>query len=104
MVAEEKLDCWQSRRCGREPGGANADELGVCVATTESRVDGVNGGHNAGRVCWVVAGTLCGGEVQGSFAAKLANCRLCDFYMLVKQEEADFVFTPPAALRLLEGD
>ncbi|MGO8782449.1 MAG: hypothetical protein ACLPRH_12610 [Syntrophobacteraceae bacterium] len=27
-----------------------------------------------------MAGTLCGGKVQGSFAMKLANCMKCEFY------------------------
>ncbi|MDH3390750.1 MAG: hypothetical protein OEL85_03000 [Desulfobulbaceae bacterium] len=27
-----------------------------------------------------VAGTLCGGEVQGTFALKLGNCQKCEFY------------------------
>ena len=30
--------------------------------------------------CWEVAGTLCGGKVQGSFAQKLENCSLCEVY------------------------
>lgn len=48
---------------------------------------GVHGGINAGRSCWVVAGTLCNGEVQGSFARKYASCIECSFYRLVKAEE-----------------
>jgi hypothetical protein len=32
-------------------------------------------------------GTLCGGKVQGSFAAKVANCLAGDFFQLVRQEE-----------------
>ena len=37
--------------------------------------------------CWVLAGTLCSGQVQGTFAQKYKNCELCDFYKNVKQEE-----------------
>ncbi|HEY6010114.1 MAG TPA: hypothetical protein VIX18_01485, partial [Nitrospirota bacterium] len=37
--------------------------------------------------CWVVAGSLCGGKIQGTFAEKLSNCLRCDFYNLVKSEE-----------------
>jgi hypothetical protein len=36
---------------------------------------------------WYIAGTLCGGKVQGAFATKLANCRDCGFYQLASQEE-----------------
>ncbi|MFA6001720.1 MAG: diguanylate cyclase [Thermoleophilia bacterium] len=30
--------------------------------------------------CWLIAGTYCGGEVQGQFAHKLGNCSKCDVY------------------------
>ncbi len=84
----DKINCWEYKKCGREPGGARADELGVCIAATETRTDGVNGGKNGGRVCWAVTGTLCGGHVQGTFARKVANCLLdCAFLKLVMREE-----------------
>ena len=38
-------------------------------------------------MCWLVAGTLCGGEVQGHFAQKLATCQDCDFCKQVHEEE-----------------
>ncbi len=82
-----KLNCWEVKNCGRTPGGAKAAELGVCPASTESRVNGVNSGKNGGRSCWAVTGTLCGGKVQGSFAAKLGNCMSCEFYKQVSSEE-----------------
>jgi hypothetical protein len=38
--------------------------------------------------CWAVTGTLCGGEPQGTFARKIANCLLdCAFFKIVMQEE-----------------
>lgn len=82
-----KQNCWKFKRCGREPGGAKASELGVCPASTETRINGVNSGSNGGRACWALTGTLCGGKVQGTFAAKLNNCMGCDFYQLVGKEE-----------------
>ena len=82
-----RLNCWEVKKCGREQGGAKARELGVCPASTETRLNGTNSGRAAGRSCWVVAGTLCGGKVQGSFAAKGANCLKCDFYLNVRKEE-----------------
>lgn len=81
------MNCWEFKKCGREPGGARVAELGVCPAGTDSRLNPVHGGRNGGRSCWVVAGTLCGGEVQGTFAAKFRNCKRCEFYGLVKKEE-----------------
>jgi hypothetical protein len=82
-----KQNCWEFKKCGREPGGAKTAELGVCAAATEARANGANSGRNGGRTCWVIAGTLCGGAVQGSYAMKLANCMACEFYKLVKSEE-----------------
>jgi hypothetical protein len=48
-----------------------------------------NSGMNAGRYCWRVAGTLCTGIKEGTFADKLSNCANCDFYNRVKAEEGD---------------
>ena len=82
-----RTNCWEYKKCGREQGGSNAAELGVCPSVTETRVDGLNSGKNGGRTCWAVTGTLCGGQIQGTFAQKLTNCMSCEFYQLVKEEE-----------------
>jgi hypothetical protein len=82
-----KQNCWEFKNCGRQQGGAKAAELGVCSASLESRANGINGGKNGGRSCWAIAGTLCGGKVQGSFASKVINCMKCEFYQLVGAEE-----------------
>jgi len=85
-------NCWEFKKCGREPGGMNVSKLGVCPAAIEKRAHGVNHGKNGGRACWALTGTLCGGVVQGTFAAKLANCMQCGFYKTVTAEEGrDFV-------------
>ena len=54
------MNCWEFKRCNKESS---------CPAFP-----------NHGRHCARVAGTLCGGKVQGTFARKLANCMECDFY------------------------
>ena len=82
-----RLNCWEFKQCGREPGGAKIDELGICPATIEQKLQGTHGGKNAGRVCWVVAGSMCGGQMQGTFAQKYGNCVKCDFFQKVKEEE-----------------
>lgn len=83
----KKLNCWEFKRCGRQPGGRKADELGVCPATTDEKLDGLHGGRHAGRACWLVAGTMCNGKVQGTFAQKYGNCEKCDFFRAVKEKE-----------------
>jgi hypothetical protein len=80
-------NCWEYKNCGREPGGPKANELGVCPAATSSAHNGKNNGKNGGRYCWKVAGTLCGGKVQGEYAAKAVSCMACEFFKVVKQEE-----------------
>jgi hypothetical protein len=86
-VALKRLNCWEYKNCGREPGGRNVEELGICPATIDTTFDGLNCGKNGGRICWAVAGTFCDGEVQGSFAEKQVSCLSCDFFLLVRAEE-----------------
>ncbi|MHA1959896.1 MAG: two-CW domain-containing protein [Candidatus Thorarchaeota archaeon] len=89
-----RINCWEFKQCGRERDGVNADELGVCPAAVEISTNGINNGDNGGRTCWALAGTLCGGTVQGEFASKIANCVTCEFYNKVLNEETDFVMYP----------
>lgn len=63
------MNCWEFKKCGREKCGVNVGQLGVCVAYPYN-----------GKTCASIAGTLCGGKIQGSFAIKLADCKQCDFY------------------------
>jgi hypothetical protein len=101
MLQNEKLNCWEIKQCGREAGGAKVSELGECPASTENRLHGIHGGKNAGRTCWVVAGSLCDGKVQGTYVDKYNNCTMCEFYMKVKSEEsADFNMTSSLLLKL----
>ncbi|KAF0218665.1 MAG: hypothetical protein FD174_2758 [Geobacteraceae bacterium] len=82
-----KKNCWEVKICGRQAGGPKAGELGVCPAATDASCNGKNEGKNGGRYCWKVAGTLCGGKVQGTAAQKTMNCAACEFFKQVKQEE-----------------
>ncbi len=82
----KKKNCWEFKRCGREIGG-HKKELGVCSAATAKELHKTHGGTHGGRACWVVAGTMCGGKPQGTFAQKYQNCEKCDFYQKVKEEE-----------------
>ncbi|HUO76165.1 MAG TPA: hypothetical protein VMU21_01185 [Thermodesulfovibrionales bacterium] len=87
MKRTSKLNCWEFKRCGRQLGGLRINDLGRCPATLEERLDGVHDGVYAGRACWVVAGTFCRNEVQGTFAQKFESCQKCDFYEKVREEE-----------------
>ncbi len=86
-MAESKINCWQYMQCGREPGGANVAAQGACRAATDLSYDGIHSGKCAGRFCWAVGGTFCGGTVQGTFAKKRDLCTKCHFYQRVQAEE-----------------
>ena len=91
----KRKNCWEVKRCGREPGGENSKKLGVCPAALPNEYDGVNKGKNAGRFCWAVTGTLCEGEIQGVYAKKLINCLRCKFLKQVNEDEGrNFILTP----------
>jgi GlcNAc-P-P-Und epimerase len=85
----KKRNCWEVMQCGRGPGDRVSSQEEVCPAARDTRLDGVHGGINSGRACWVVAGTLCGGEVQGTFARKIEGCQSCQFFQQVLREERD---------------
>jgi hypothetical protein len=84
----KKLNCWEFMNCERQPGGQKEKELGTCPVTIEEELDGAHGGIAAGRACWAVVGSFCGGNIQGTYAAKLKDCSKCDFMALVKREES----------------
>lgn len=76
-------------KCGREPGGTHAHELGICPASIEIRLDGIHDGINGGRSCWVVEATICDGKRQGASSRKYKSCKHCDFFKKVIEEEKD---------------
>ncbi len=89
----KKLNCWEIKKCGREQGGDNTKKDGECPAATETSCTGINAGKNAGRICWALAGTFCGGKVQGDFAQKQVSCMTCEVFKQVKIEEGAENFT-----------
>jgi hypothetical protein len=82
-----KLNCWEIKKCGREPGGSKTFEHEVCPATSKASCNGINNGTNGGRICWAIAGTLCGNKIQGDFTQKSVSCMSCDVFRQVKADE-----------------
>ena len=89
-MAKNKKNCWEYMQCGRQHGGDKVDELGVCPAAVSDGHDGINEGRQGGRFCWVVAGTLCTGECQGTMAHKILSCLKCQFYLYVERQEGGY--------------
>ena len=87
-----KQNCWEFKECGRELYGRKTEELGTCPAATDASKHGMNNGTNGGRICWAVAGTLCGSTIQGTFAEKEDVCLACEFYQKVAEEEKKALF------------
>ena len=88
-----KQNCWEIEGCGREPGGRHALDKGLCPAATDVSSDGLNDGKNGGRICWAIAGTFCGGVAQGTFAAKVISCMVCEVFKRVREEAGLRPFT-----------
>ena len=91
-----KLNCWEFKKCGMEPGGTRSFEKCVCLATIDSTFDGLNGGKNGGRICWAVVGTFSKISQKPCYVEK-NHCVHCDFFELVEKEEgnADFTIMKP---------
>lgn len=100
----KRPNCWEHFACGKEGGHLGDRRSGVCPAAIERRADGVNGGRNAGRACWAIAGTLCGGRVQGGFRDKVRECLRCDFYRLVGVQEGSTYMYTTDILQLLRDE
>jgi len=93
----QKTNCWEVKKCGREPGGSKTGDFGVCPAAEDRSSDQINGGKNGGRICWAIAGTFCGGKVQGDFAQKQVSCMACEVFKQTKGEEGnDFLLLKSA--------
>jgi len=97
-----KKNCWEHRKCGRELGGDKAFAMGACPVSTYTWFDGYHGGKNGGRTCWIIGGTMCGGEVHGSFEEKFKVCGKCSFYHAVKEEEGNEMIPSVHLLQKLE--
>ncbi len=82
-MSADLRDCWEIKQCGRERGGNKTAEFGECPASKEK----------LGHTCWAIAGTFCGGKVQGDFALKTVSCMTCDVFKRIKEEEGIENFT-----------
>ncbi len=61
------LNCWEFMKCGR-------DITKDCAAVEKK----------AGDVCWIIAGTMCGGKPQGTFSQKVGSCKKCGYYQYMQ--------------------
>jgi hypothetical protein len=86
-ITVKKLNCWEFMKCGREMEGEKAKSLGVCPVALETSADGLNGGINGGRICWIVADTCCKEKIRCSDKHGKSSCFSCEFRYKVTIEE-----------------
>nr|CRH06875.1 putative Diguanylate kinase [Candidatus Magnetococcus massalia] len=55
----QPINCWEAHQCGKSDCPAHG---------------------NITERCWLVAGTLCNGRVQGELASKFKSCQSCNIY------------------------
>ena len=62
------MNCWEFMKCGRENGGNNAEQFGVCPAFPDN-----------GNSCSRVDGTFCD-LVLELLEKEYTSCQNCKFY------------------------
>lgn len=100
-IPDTRKNCWEFVNCESGKKRMRFRKVPVCPVRNEKRLNGIHGGKNAGRACWVVAGTLCNGQVQGAFEEKCENCFACNFYRYVMNQERDLLVDAHALAKLL---
>lgn len=71
----KKLNCWDFNKCRNETGNMKR-----CPVKKESIANGLNGGINGGRICWVIMDSHCKKKAR-------TDCFQCEFHYKVKAEE-----------------
>lgn len=97
LPTKKRQNCWEFWEYDLRKSLTESPTCRKCPAVVDMRLDGVHGGRNAGRACWVVPGTLCGGELHGEYQEKKKTCMSCDFFRSVRSHEEPF-FIPAGAL------
>lgn len=94
-ILNNKVNCWEYKKCGREPEGVNSVSQGVCPAAIHGHLDKTNNGTNGGRICWSIDGTRCSEETDGTFLDRFEHCQRCSFYLLVQKQETRHLVVVP---------
>ena len=82
-----KLNCWEVMKCGKGLSENDNSKYNSCPITTATSANGLNGGVNAGRICWIMAESCCNGEVKCSKLHRKDSCFSCEFRYKVTAEE-----------------
>lgn len=80
-------NCWEIARCGREPGGSQAQALGVCPAALGESGNSIRHIEASERVSGTVTGNLCYAEIQGTTASQPEACPHCEATWRIQGDE-----------------
>jgi hypothetical protein len=72
MTIYTDIKCWEIKKCERQKGGMKLYQLYECIASK----------YEMGHSCWAIAGPLCSGKIEGTFAQKVNFCTSCKVYHL----------------------
>ncbi|MBF0156425.1 MAG: hypothetical protein HQL57_04510 [Magnetococcales bacterium] len=92
MAKRGKVNCWEHFDCKRSRHGKELAGT-YCPVSLTSACNGINGGIDAGRICWEIEGTFCtetkcgASDARGGFEFKEKRCSWCEFKSLVRAEE-----------------
>ncbi|MEJ2100059.1 MAG: chemotaxis protein CheW [Desulfobacterales bacterium] len=65
-----------------------ASQMGKCWEVKNCDKKDCPAYENKDLRCWIISGTFCPDEIQGSFNEKIDACRKCDFYRLTNEHVA----------------
>ena len=68
-----KLNCWEFKKCSRDCACDPSGTHDTCPVADDSSANGLNGGVNGGRICWVILDN--------------PQCLQCEFRYKVMTEE-----------------
>jgi hypothetical protein len=80
MNIADKLNCWDYKKCCKEIDSKINNNNHLCPVKKERTANGLNGGINGGRICWVIMDTNSKKKAQ-------TKCFQCEFHYKVKAEE-----------------
>ena len=87
IMSDNRMNCWEFKQCGREPGGRNVEKYGRCSVPVSVEHNGMNNGKNGGRSCWILREAACEKIMRACRVDEIKECRQCRFHIHVKKSE-----------------
>jgi hypothetical protein len=75
----DEFNCWDFKKCCKKKD-SRGNSNNLCPVKKEFNANGLNGGINGGRICWVIMDSHCKKKAQ-------TNCFQCEFHYKVMAEE-----------------